>query len=221
MVLKGRGLRVMCLHSLQPSHHPVLLSSEVSQLNILFCVDTPIGGSVTLGRVCRGCFITIAGRILEIDLILLEMAGFDVILGMDWLSSFRAVIDCFRGRVSVYTPDGDCFCFVGDRCDSLIPAFYGVRGWDRQGFSLASLFADDDAEFCGVNYPVVVYDFLDVFPEDMTELPPHQEVEFAIDLMPSTAPISMAPYLMAPIELKKLKKQLDNLRVKGFIRPRW
>ncbi|XP_059654373.1 uncharacterized protein LOC132301109 [Cornus florida] len=115
------------------------LGLEVSQLDRSLCVDTPIRGSVTLGRVCRGCSITIAGRVLEFDLILLEMIGFDVILGMDWLSSFRAIIDYFRSRVLVYTLDGNCFCFVGDRCDSLILAFYGVRGWDRQGFFLASL----------------------------------------------------------------------------------
>ncbi|XP_059664182.1 uncharacterized protein LOC132309950 [Cornus florida] len=126
-------------------------------------------------RVCRSCSITIAGRVLEFDLILLEMTGFDVILGIDWLSSFRAVIDCFRGRVSVCTPDGDCFCFVGDRCDPLTHSFYGVRGRERQTFFFASLFTDNDVEFYGVDYPADVRDFLDVFPDDLTELPPHRE----------------------------------------------
>ncbi|XP_059629960.1 uncharacterized protein LOC132272912 [Cornus florida] len=151
------------------------LGLEVSQLDRSLCVDKPIRGSVALSRVCKSYSITIAERVLEFDLILLEMTGFDVILGMDWLSSFRAVIDCFRGRVSVCTSDGDCFCFVGDRCDPLTHSFYGVRGRDRQTFFLASLFADDDVEFYGVDFPAVVRDFLDMFPEDLTELPPHQE----------------------------------------------
>ncbi|XP_059636231.1 uncharacterized protein LOC132278466 [Cornus florida] len=149
---------------------------EVNQLDRQLCVDTPIGGSVTISRVCRDSSITIAGWVLEFDLILLETTGFDIILGMDWLSSFRVIIDCFRGRMLVCTPNGDCFCFVGDRCDSLIPFFYGVRSRDRQGFVLASLFADDDVKFYGVDYLVVVRDFLDVFPEDLTELPPYREV---------------------------------------------
>ncbi|XP_059663722.1 uncharacterized protein LOC132309428 [Cornus florida] len=152
------------------------LALKVSQLDIPLCVDTLIGGLVTLSRVCRGCSITIDGRVLEFNLILLEMAGFDVILGMDWLSFFKIIIDCFRGRVSVCTPNGDCFCFMGDRCDSLTPSFYSVRGRNRQGLFLASLFINDDVEFHGIDYPVVVRDFLDVFPEDLTELPPYRKV---------------------------------------------
>ncbi|XP_059664179.1 uncharacterized protein LOC132309945 [Cornus florida] len=172
------------------------LGLEVSQLDRPLCVDTPIGGSVALSRVCRSCSITIAGRVLKFDLIILEMTGFDVILELNWLSSFRAVIDCFRSRISVCTPDEDCFCFVGDRCDPLTHSFYGVRGRDRQTFFLVSLFANDDVEFYEVDYPAVVRDFLDMFPEDLTELPLHREVEYAIDLMPGTAPISMAQYRM-------------------------
>ncbi|XP_059663739.1 uncharacterized protein LOC132309446 [Cornus florida] len=129
------------------------LGFKVSQLDISLCVDTPIGGSVTLSTVCRACSITIAGR-----------------------------------------------------CDSLILAFYGVRGRDRHGLFFASLFAEKNVKYCRVDYPVVVRDFLDVFPEDLTKLPPHREVEFAIDLIPGTAPISMASYHMAPIELEELKK---------------
>ncbi|XP_059635261.1 uncharacterized protein LOC132277416 [Cornus florida] len=90
------------------------LGLEVNHLDRPLCVDTPVEGSVTLGRVYQGCSIMIIRRVLEFKLILLKMTGFDIILGMDWLSSFRAVIDCFRGRVSVCTPNGDCFCFMGD-----------------------------------------------------------------------------------------------------------
>ncbi|TYK03209.1 pol protein [Cucumis melo var. makuwa] len=65
----------------------------------------------------------------------------------------------------------------------------------------------------------VVRDYPDVFPEELPGLPPHREVEFAIELEPGTVPISRAPYRMAPAELKKLKVQLQELLDKGFIRP--
>ncbi|KAL4010646.1 hypothetical protein IC575_030149 [Cucumis melo] len=65
----------------------------------------------------------------------------------------------------------------------------------------------------------VVRDYPDVFPEELSGLPPRREVEFAIELEPGTVPISRAPYRMAPAELKELKVQLQELLDKGFIRP--
>ena len=65
----------------------------------------------------------------------------------------------------------------------------------------------------------VIRDFLDVFPDDMVGLPPEREVEFTIDLIPGTEPISIPPYRMAPVELRELKAQLEELLSKGFIRP--
>ncbi|NAW44950.1 RNA-directed DNA polymerase [Salmonella sp. gx-f4] len=50
-------------------------------------------------------------------------------------------------------------------------------------------------------------------------MPPNREIEFAIDLLPGTAPISIAPYRMVPTELKELKAQLQELTDKGFVRP--
>ena len=66
---------------------------------------------------------------------------------------------------------------------------------------------------------LTVSDFSDVFPEELLGLPPHREVEFAIDVVPGATPESITPYRMAPIELKELKLQLQELLEKGFIRP--
>ena len=65
----------------------------------------------------------------------------------------------------------------------------------------------------------VVRDFSYVFPDDLPGLAPNREIEFNIDLLPGTNPISIAPYRMAPTELKELKEQLQELLDKGFIRP--
>ena len=54
----------------------------------------------------------------------------------------------------------------------------------------------------------VVREYLDVFPEELPSLPPDREIEFCIDLLPSTQPISIPSYRMAPAELKELKEQL-------------
>lgn len=65
----------------------------------------------------------------------------------------------------------------------------------------------------------VVCEYPNVFPEELPSLPPIREVEFGIELIPGTTPISIAPYRMAPIELKELKAQLYELTDKCFARP--
>jgi hypothetical protein len=75
-----------------------------------------------------------------------------------------------------------------------------------------------DEKFVGDNIRVV-RDFPDVFPEELPGMPPDREVEFVIDLLPGTAPISKRPYRMSVEELKELKKQLTELQEAGYIRP--
>ena len=65
----------------------------------------------------------------------------------------------------------------------------------------------------------MVRDFPDVFLEELPGMPPDREVEFVIDLLPRTAPISKRPYRMSVEELKELKKQLTELQVAGYIHP--
>nr|GFD40593.1 putative reverse transcriptase domain-containing protein [Tanacetum cinerariifolium] len=65
----------------------------------------------------------------------------------------------------------------------------------------------------------IVRDFPEVFPEDLSGLPPIRPVEFQIDLVPGAAPVARAPYRLAPSEMKELAEQLKELSKKGFIRP--
>ncbi|MDE0547697.1 hypothetical protein, partial [Microbacterium sp. C7(2022)] len=65
----------------------------------------------------------------------------------------------------------------------------------------------------------VVAEFPDVFPDELPGVPPEREIDFGIDLLLVTQPISIPPYRMAPVELKELKEQLKDLLEKGFIRP--
>ena len=78
---------------------------------------------------------------------------------------------------------------------------------------------DTTAEKTSISDIPIAYYFLDVFPDELSGLPSHREIEFYIDVVPDIAPISMPPYRMAPAELKELKEQLQELLDKGFIRP--
>ena len=87
-----------------------------------------------------------------------------------------------------------------------------VSGW------LASLTPKDE-ERQDLDLPLVVCKYVDVFPDELPGLPPHRDVDFGIELYPSTSPISMTPHRMAPVELQELRFQLHELLDKGFIRP--
>nr|GFC98328.1 putative reverse transcriptase domain-containing protein [Tanacetum cinerariifolium] len=65
----------------------------------------------------------------------------------------------------------------------------------------------------------VVREFSDVFPEDLSSLPPSREIEFHIDLIHEAMPVAKSPYRLAPTELQELANQLKELQDKGFIRP--
>ncbi|XP_042437083.1 uncharacterized protein LOC122023051 [Zingiber officinale] len=87
-----------------------------------------------------------------------------------------------------------------------------------QGYLLSMVKAGLDALPRLSDVPIV-QEFLDVFPDELLGLPPNKQVEFTIELVSGTAPVSKIPYRMAPKELEELKVQLQELLDKGFIRP--
>ena len=69
-----------------------------------------------------------------------------------------------------------------------------------------------------LDLPQVVCEYNDIFPNELSGLPLHRDVDFCIELHPGTLPIYMTPYRMAPVELQELKVQIQELLDKGFIR---
>uniref|UniRef100_A0A0V0GST8 Putative ovule protein n=1 Tax=Solanum chacoense TaxID=4108 RepID=A0A0V0GST8_SOLCH len=67
-------------------------------------VSTPVGESLVVDQILRSCLVTIQGCDTRVDLILLDMVDFDVILGMDWLSPYHAVLDCYAKTVTLAMP---------------------------------------------------------------------------------------------------------------------
>ncbi|XP_075524493.1 uncharacterized protein LOC142556881 [Primulina tabacum] len=162
-------------------------------------------------------------KIYFADLIIILMVAFDVILGIDWLSSYRAVIDCVAKTMRFPTEDDDSGIFqssgisLGTPCISCLKA-QEMLSKGCQRFLPAVIDVNTEMTM-KLNEIEVVRDFPDVFADDVPGLPPDSEVEFVIDVVPGTAPISKAPYRMAPNEMKELKNQLQDILDKGFIRP--
>ena len=141
--------------------------------------------------------------------------------GMDLLSTFRAMMDCFRKRITLQVPGGVVFSFINDRSSShpfptMSNKFLKAKAGSHLSF-LASLIGGEKDKDPKRAVLVVSY-FPDVFPDELPGLPPQRKIEFKIDLYPGTEPKSIAPYRMAPLEIKKLRKQLDQFLTIGFIR---
>src|ERR1041384_1864675 len=158
------------------------------------------GGEMRTRHICPGVIINIRGVDFLANLIILESKGLDVILGMDWLQKYNGVIQCAKRAIQITTPDGVTVEFTAANPSTQMSVLNQMRG--------ASL--EEIRVVC--NYP-------DVFPEELPGMPPDRDIEFLIDLVPGTAPISKRPYRMPVNELVELKKQISELQDKGFIRP--
>ena len=194
------------------------LSLKVETLKEPLYVSSPLGIRARIRMICRGCELEISGTLLTVDLRIMDMSKFDVILGMDWLTTYRIVIDCERRRVIAYTQDGTRVVFQRDKHDILPQTLYESRCQGQLVGWLASLTLEDEVRL-DLDLPQVVYEYADVFPYELPGLPPHRDVDFGIELHPDTSPISMTQHRMAPVELQELRVQSQELLDKGFIRP--
>lgn len=104
--------------------------------------------------------------------------------------------------------------FKGDRQDPLASDAYRSRWHGKPSGWLASL-TMEETDRMELGLPHIVCEYEDVFPEELPGLPPPREMDFTIELQPGTAPISMAPYQMAPAGLRELKTVAGALR-QGF-----
>nr|CAN61139.1 hypothetical protein VITISV_009489 [Vitis vinifera] len=144
---------------------------------------------------------------MPVDLVLLDLQDFDVILGMDWLASYHASVNCFEKRVTFSIPGQPKFSFERKHVDRPLCMISALRASSLlkkgcQGFLASVMSNESDLKLEDIP---IVREYPDVFPEDLPGLPPEREVEFTIDLVPGTGPMSKAPYRMAPVELKELK----------------
>ena len=123
-----------------------------------------------------------------------------MILGMDWLGGCKGVIDCAKRSVHLTSPQGDRIEFV-----ATVPSVTNC--------------VVNQLEVTRLEDIRVVWEFPDVFLDDLPGMPPDRDIELVIDLLPGTAPISKRPYRVAINELEELKKQLKELLDKKFICP--
>ncbi|GKA20839.1 putative reverse transcriptase domain-containing protein, partial [Tanacetum coccineum] len=162
---------------------------EPNDLGFRYEIEIASGQLVEIDKVIKGCKLEIEGHVFDIDLIPFGHGSFDVIIGMDWLSNYKAEIICHEKVVRIPLPDGKVLRVLGESSDKKQEEI------------------------------VVVRDFPEVFLDDLFGLSPIQEIEFRIELIPGATPVAKSHYCLTPSELEELSGQLKELQDKGFIRP--
>nr|GFC44504.1 putative reverse transcriptase domain-containing protein [Tanacetum cinerariifolium] len=153
----------------------------------------------------------------------------NVVVGMDWLSKYDAVITCAKKLVRI--PFGNEILTIrregsNERNESRLNIIscskaqeYMSKGCHVFLANITSTKDEDKSKRKQLEDVPVVREFLEVFPKDLPGIPLTRQVDFLIDLVPGAAPVARAPYLLAPYEIKELADQLQELTDKGFIRP--
>ncbi|GJU55206.1 putative reverse transcriptase domain-containing protein [Tanacetum coccineum] len=206
-----------------------LLDIVPNALDHGYNVELADGRIIGVNTILMGCTLNFRNHSFNINLMPVEMGSFDIIIGMDWLSKYSAVIDCakkivripWRNKTLIIHGDGSN---QGNVTRLNIISCTKTQKYMEKGFPifLAHVTAKEvegKSEMKRLEDVSIVQDFPEVFPEDLPGLPPTRQVEFQIDLVPGAAPVARAPYRLAPSEMKELSEQLKELSDKGFIRP--
>ena len=173
-----------------------------------------------MNSVYKNCPIVIQAREFLADLITLPFREFDLILGMNWLSKHRAIVDCGQKTIVLRCSDQTEVIVQGIRSSAIsnvISAMQAKRFRRKGCETFLALILDSKRRQVDVKKILVVREFPDIFPEELPGIPLEMEVDLSIEIVLGTTPMSKAPYRMAPTELKELKSQLQELLDKEFI----
>ncbi|KAM0059597.1 putative nucleotidyltransferase, Ribonuclease H [Helianthus debilis subsp. tardiflorus] len=198
-----------------------LLKMPIKTLDIKYEVELADDTMETVSTILEGCEISIRNHSFPLSLLPFKLAGFDIVLGMDWLSQNQAQIICGKRQIVLKTPSGEPLTIRGDTQYGLpedVSMLKASRCLNRGCVIYMAQVLIEKPKPKIDDLPVIS-EYPEVFPEELPGLPPDRQVEFRIDIIPGAAPIARAPYRLAPTEMKELRTQLDELLAKGFIRP--
>nr|GEV63980.1 hypothetical protein [Tanacetum cinerariifolium] len=172
-----------------------LLDVAPSTLDTSYAIELADGRVSKTNIVLRGCTLGLLGHPFNRDLMPAKLGSFDVIISMDWLAKYHALIICDEKVVRIPYRDEVYLAQV------------------------TSKKAEDKSEEKRLEDMPIIREFPEVFLEDLPGLPPARQVEFQIDLVLGASPIARASYRLAPAEMQELSTQLQELSDIGFIRP--
>nr|GEV03947.1 hypothetical protein [Tanacetum cinerariifolium] len=174
-----------------------LLDIEPSDLGFSYEIEIDGGKLVEIDKVIKGCKLEIEGHVFDINLIPFGSGSFDVIIRMDYLSDHKAEIIYHEKVVRIPLLDGKVIRVLGKKPKEKVRQLMSVRTKEHKQEEI-----------------VVVKYFPEVFPDDLSGLPPIWEIEFRIDLVLRAMLVTKSPYRLALSELKELSGQIKVLQIK-------
>nr|GEX55128.1 hypothetical protein [Tanacetum cinerariifolium] len=168
----------------------IVTGIETSELGFRYKIEIASMQLVDIDKVIKDCILEIDGHVFDIDLIPFRHRSFDVIIGMDWLSNYKAEIICHKKVVKIQLLDGKVLRVLGEKSEEKMRQLKSAKAKEKEQEDI-----------------VVVRDFPGVFSDDLSGLPPVQEIEFRIELIPGATLVAKSPYRLAPSELEELSGQ--------------
>ncbi|GKA33835.1 putative reverse transcriptase domain-containing protein, partial [Tanacetum coccineum] len=176
-----------------------LLGLEPIDIGFRYDIEIASGQLAEIDKVIKGCKLEIEGHVFNINLIPFGHGSFDVIIGMDWLSNYKAEIISHEKVVRIPLSDGKVLRVLGESLEEKARLLMSAKANERKQEEIA-----------------VVRDFPKVFSDDLFGLPPTREIKFQIELIPRATPVAKSPYCLAPSELEELSGQLKELQDKDL-----
>jgi len=169
---------------------------EISLGESVWRVEGP-GRAFLVRKRCLACPVQVGEWLMPIRMLeLTKLEAYDVILGMDWLSKYYATIDCKNKLITFREPGQEEFIYRACRSSCFVATISATRARKLVNGGCVAFLAtvmEVDRVAPSLEDLSVVREFPDVFPAELPGMPPDREIEFVIDLIPGTAPISKAP----------------------------
>ncbi|GKC01761.1 putative reverse transcriptase domain-containing protein [Tanacetum coccineum] len=178
------------------------LGIEPSDLGFSYEIKIASGQLVEIDKVIKGCKLEIEGHVFDINLIPFRSESFYIIIGIGWLSNHKAKIIFHEKVVRIPLPGSKILRFIGEILEEKMRHLRSAKTKDHKQEEI-----------------FVVRDYLEVFLDDLSGLPPSREIEFHIELVLGAILVAKSPYRLVHYEMEELSGQLKELQDKGFIRP--
>jgi hypothetical protein len=173
--------------------------------------------------VVPSCQLMLGEFLTQATLNVLPLGSYDLLIGMDWLATHKAKLDCYYKTLECVSEEGKRIILQGIRKLVSVRQILALqmRKYCRKGcplYAVQVLKTPGGAEPSLEDYPIL-REYRDVFPEEISGLPPRRDIDFSIELAPGAVSVSRTPYRMSMPELVELKLQLKEMMDKGYIRP--